>query len=64
VLHGTVPPSVAAHRGDAQFWFESFRNWQSKFLATGVLVVLSILLRFRGSPESKPVPASDAETGS
>lgn len=63
VLHGAVPPSVAAHLGDAQFWFESFQNWQSEFLATGVLVVLSIFLRFRGSPESKPVQAGDAETG-
>jgi hypothetical protein len=28
-----------------------------------VLVVLSIFLRFRGSPESKPVAAPHSETG-
>ena len=45
------------------FWLESFQNWQSEFLATAALVVLSIVLRFRGSPESKHVDASHAETG-
>ena len=39
--------------GDMEFWFESFQNRQSEFLATAVLVVLSIVLRFRGSPESE-----------
>ncbi|MDQ3642244.1 MAG: hypothetical protein M3450_12470 [Actinomycetota bacterium] len=42
---------------------ESFQNWQSEFLAVGALVVLSIYLRQRGSPESKPVAAAHAETG-
>ena len=63
VLHGTPRNSLAAHLGDAGFWFESFQNWQSEFLATAALVVLSIVLRFRGSPESKRVKASNAETG-
>ncbi|ADY67905.1 hypothetical protein AGROH133_14481 (plasmid) [Agrobacterium tumefaciens] len=43
------------HLASAQFWFESFQNWQSEFLSTAVIVVLSIFLRFRGSSESKPV---------
>lgn len=47
----------------AQFWFESFQNWQSEFLAVAALVVLSIFLRQRGSPESKPVAAPHAQTG-
>ncbi|MCA9861085.1 MAG: hypothetical protein KC438_15265 [Thermomicrobiales bacterium] len=47
----------------AQFWFESFQNWQSEFLAVGSLVVLSIFLRQRGSPESKPVAAPHSSTG-
>jgi hypothetical protein len=33
------------------------QNWQSEFLAVGSMVVLSIYLRQRGSPESKPVGA-------
>ena len=45
-------------------WFESFQNWQSEFLAIGAMVVLSIYLRQRGSPESKPVAAPHAKTGS
>ena len=48
----------------ARFWFESFQNWQSEFLAVGAPVVLSIYLRQKGSPEWKPVAASHAETGS
>ena len=63
LVHGEAPPALAAHLGDAGFWFESFQNWQSEFLATAALVVLSIVLRFRGSPESKHVDAGNAETG-
>ena len=62
-LHGGPQHSLVAHLGDVGFWFESFQNWQSEFLATAALVVLSIVLRFRGSPESKHVDASNAETG-
>jgi hypothetical protein len=41
--------------GSARFWFESLQNWLSEFLGVGAIVVLSIFLRERGSPESKPV---------
>ena len=47
----------------AQLWFESFQNWQSEFLSAAMIVVLSIVLRYRRSPESKPVAAPHAETG-
>jgi hypothetical protein len=47
----------------ARLWFESFQNWQSEFLSTAAVVVLSIFLRFRGSPESKPVAAPHSATG-
>jgi membrane protein implicated in regulation of membrane protease activity len=62
-MHGQAAISVLEHFGSAQFWFESLQNWQSEFLSTAVIVVLSIFLRFRGSPESKPVAAPHAETG-
>ena len=62
-LHGGLHHSLVTHLGDMGFWFESFQNWQSEFLATAALVVLSIVLRFRGSPESKHVNASHDETG-
>jgi hypothetical protein len=45
------------------FWFQSMQNWQSEFLAVGCLVVLSIVLRQHGSPESKPVTAPHDKTG-
>jgi len=47
----------------SRFWFESFQNWQSEFLAMGSMVILSIFLRQRGSPESKPVAAGMSQTG-
>ena len=46
-----------------QFWYESFQNWQSEFLAVFAIVVLSIWLRQWGSPESKPVHAKHSDTG-
>ena len=62
-LHGMPGGSLPSHLGDAQLWFESFQNWQSEFLSTAVLAVLTIFLRQRGSPESKPVAAPTAQTG-
>jgi hypothetical protein len=54
--------STLEYMGTARFWFESFQNWQSEFLAIGSMVVLSIWLRQRGSPESKPVDSPHRET--
>ena len=51
------------YMGTSRFWFESLQNWQSEFLAVGAMVVLSIFLRQRGSPESKPVDSPHSETG-
>jgi len=62
-LHGEPPGTLLGHLGAPQFWFESFQNWQSEFLSTAALVVLSIVLRHRGSPESKPVGADHSDTG-
>ena len=60
---GTGPPTLFEHLSSPELWFESFQNWQSEFLSTGVLIVLAIWLRERGSPESKPVGAPHRETG-
>lgn len=62
-LHGRPAEGVIARLADAEFWFESFQNWQSEFLSTAVLVVLSIWLRQKNSPESKPVAAPHRSTG-
>lgn len=63
LVHGEVAPTTLGYLFDAQLWFESLQNWQSEFLSTAILVVLSIFLRQRESPESKPVAASHAQTG-
>ena len=57
-------PTVTASEyiKDSQFWFESFQNWQSEFMAVASIVILSIWLREKGSPESKPVDAPHSET--
>ncbi len=47
----------------SRFWFESFQNWQSEFLAVASIVLFSIWFRQKGSPESKPVDAPDDQTG-
>ncbi|MDR6515454.1 hypothetical protein J2780_002032 [Chryseobacterium camelliae] len=46
---------VLEYISGSRFWFESFQNWQSEFLAVASIVILSIWLREKGSPESKPV---------
>ncbi len=63
ISHGQPPPSAVNHLASPEFWFESFQNWQSEFLSTAVLIVLAIFLRERHSPESKPVGAPHAKTG-
>lgn len=50
------------YASDSRFWFESFQNWQSEFLAVASIVILSIWLREKGSPESKPVDMAHDET--
>ena len=55
--------STLGYMGTSRFWFESLQNWQSEFLAVGAMVVLSIFLRQKGSPESKPVDSPHSETG-
>ena len=55
--------STLEYMGTSRFWFESLQNWQSEFLAVGAMVVLSIFLRQKGSPESKPVDSPHSETG-
>jgi len=61
---GSEQLSVLQYAGTSRFWFESFQNWQSEFLAIGAMVMLSIFLRQRGSPESKPVDSPHHDTGS
>jgi hypothetical protein len=61
--HGGESLSVGEFVQSSQFWFESFQNWQSEFLAVLALVVLSIWLREKNSPESKAVEDPHSKTG-
>ena len=63
LAHGGQPVSTLQYIGTSQFWFESFQNWQSEFLAVAVIVWASVYLRQRGSPESKPVAEPHKQTG-
>jgi hypothetical protein len=63
-LHGQPALSLGQFLTSKTFWFQSFQNWQSEFMSVGALVVLSIVLRERGSPQSKPLDAPHHQTGS
>jgi hypothetical protein len=63
VEHREQQVSVVEFVRSSEFWFQSFQNWQSEFLAVGSIVVLTIFLRQQGSSESKPVHAPTDQTG-
>jgi len=58
-----APISWIGYITSADFWNRTLQNWQSEFLAVGSMAVLSIYLRERGSPESKPVGSAHSTTG-
>ena len=62
--HQEAALTLLQYLGTSDFWNRTLQNWQSEFLAVGSMAVLSIYLRQRGSPESKPVGAAHHETGS
>jgi hypothetical protein len=61
--HQQAAVSWLGYLGTSDFWNRTLQNWQSEFLAVGSMAVLSIYLRQRGSPESKPVGAPHDATG-
>jgi hypothetical protein len=61
--HQEAALTFAQYLGSSDFWNRTLQNWQSEFLAVGSMAVLSIYLRQRGSPESKPVGAPHGATG-
>ena len=63
MTRGLPSQSLIDFVSSSQFWFESFQNWQSEFLAVFSIVALTIFLRHRGSPQSKPVAAPHCKTG-
>jgi len=63
VARGESPLGTLAYMATAKFWFQSMQNWQSEFVSIIALTGLSIFLRQKGSPQSKPVDESNAKTG-
>ncbi|MFJ9643796.1 DUF6766 family protein [Streptomyces sp. NPDC004244] len=57
------PVTWTGYVATPDFWNRTLQNWQSELLAVAAMVVLSIYLRQRGSPESKPVGAPHTTTG-
>ncbi|MGW0122388.1 DUF6766 family protein [Streptomyces sp. NPDC003327] len=58
-----APVDWIAYVGSADFWNRSLQNWQSELLAVSAMAILSVYLRQRGSPESKPVGSPHSATG-
>jgi hypothetical protein len=61
--HNLPTVSLPEFMTTSRFWFESLQNWQSEFFSIAMMVLLSIFLRQKGSPESKPVDAPHSQTG-
>ena len=57
------PVGLGGYLAAPDFWNRTLQNWQSEFLAILSMALLSIYLRQRGSPESKPVGAPHSATG-
>ena len=62
-LEGKSSVGLIDFLGEPTYWFETFQNWQSEFLSVASIVILTIFLRQKGSPQSKPVDAPHLETG-
>jgi hypothetical protein len=61
--HHEAALNLWQYAGSSEFWNRTLQNWQSEFLAVASMVVFSIWLRQRGSPESKPVGEPHTSTG-
>lgn len=58
-----APVGWAQYLSSADFWSRTLQNWQSELLAVASMAILSVYLRQRGSPGSRPVGASHEDTG-
>ena len=57
------PISWGQYLASPDFWNRTLQNWQSELLAVASMAILSIYLRQRGSPQSKPVGTAHTATG-
>nr|WP_295660309.1 DUF6766 family protein [Polymorphobacter sp.] len=54
---------IGSYWASSGFWFSCFQCWEAEFAVIAIYVIFSIFLRQEASPESKPVGASDEQTG-
>jgi hypothetical protein len=62
--HRQPQSTYTAYLGSSHFTEAVFENWESEFLQMGAFVILTAVLRQKGSPESRPLVGeepSDAE---
>ena len=64
VSHSQPAVTYAEFVKSGEFVESVFENWESEFLQMGSFVLLTIFLRQKGSPESKPVKSPHYQTGS
>jgi hypothetical protein len=57
------PVTWSQYLTEPDFWNRTLQNWQSELLAVASMAILSIYLRQRGSPQSKPVGTPHVTTG-
>lgn len=57
--HHALEITYSAYLGTSHFLEAIFENWESEFLQMGAFVALTVFLRQKGSPESKPVNAQE-----
>ena len=60
-LHREPMVTLRAYLVSGAFISATFENWESEFLQMGVLVLLTVYLRQKGSPESKPLDQAEDE---
>jgi hypothetical protein len=61
IAHGDAPLNFVQYLGSAHFWEATTENWESEFLQMSAMVVLTIFLRQKGSPESKTGPNDEQQ---
>jgi hypothetical protein len=53
LAHGLAQRDISSYLTSGHFVEAIFENWESEFLQMAVFVLLTVILRHRGSPESK-----------
>ena len=59
--HGRPTLSIGPYLASGHFWEATAENWESEFLQMAMFVLLTVCLRQKGSPESKPLEEEPGE---